>query len=306
MPLSIIPDAEIYHILVVDDEPDVHKLTKLSLKGMTYQGKKIVLDFASTGKEAVEKIVANPAIAVMLLDVVMETNSAGLDACQKIRDVLGNHFVRILLRTGQPGSAPEKQTIDEYDIDGYLPKTELTSTRLYSAVRTALKSWNELVELERHRQLLTVIHEGVISVHSFEPLDVALQRILETSVTLCPTSLAVLQLETFEEQSNPRKFLLHLNSHEVDEQTVAMIADRMNQNHAGVAGAIEGGYLLQIQLHREMGSGWIYLDKAEPDDFATKSLPILASHAGNVLYSAVAQAMLTNQESLSVCDEMII
>ena len=75
MPLSIIPDAEIYHILVVDDEPDVHKLTKLSLKGMTYQGKKIVLDFASTGKEAVEKIVANPAIAVMLLDVVILAKS---------------------------------------------------------------------------------------------------------------------------------------------------------------------------------------------------------------------------------------
>ena len=119
-----------------------------------------------------------PNIAVILLDVVMETNTAGLDACRAIRQELNNPFVRILLRTGFPGEAPERETINAFDLDGYLPKAELTSTRLYSAIRTALKAWEELIELERHRELLAAIHVGVVTLHSFAPLEEALEQIL--------------------------------------------------------------------------------------------------------------------------------
>jgi CheY-like chemotaxis protein len=135
-----------FQVLIADDEPDVYTITQLALKGLQYRNKPVVLRATATGKETVQALKSDPSIAVILLDVVMETDSAGLDACRAIRSELGNRFVRILLRTGQPGHAPERKTIDEYDIDGYLPKAELTSTRLYSAVRTALKAWAELVE----------------------------------------------------------------------------------------------------------------------------------------------------------------
>src|SRR5262249_59490184 len=143
------------HVLIVDDEPDIHAVTRLSLRGLRYRNREVKFISASSGAEAVAIVKSRPDVAVMLLDVVMESASAGLDACRTIRDELGNRFVRILLRTGQPGAAPEKQTIDEFDIDGYLPKAELTTNRLYAAVRTALKAWEELIELERHRDLLT-------------------------------------------------------------------------------------------------------------------------------------------------------
>src|SRR5262249_7102302 len=129
-----------------------------------------------------------------------------------IRDELGNRFVRILLRTGQPGAAPEKRTIDEFDIDGYLPKAELTTNRLYAAVRTALKAWEELIELERHRELLAAIHDCVISLASFEPLEASLGRILETAVAICPTALAILELQSFEKEGNPRRWFVYLST----------------------------------------------------------------------------------------------
>ena len=128
-------------------------------------------------------VAQNPHIAVILLDVVMETDHAGLEACRSIREDLGNHFVRIILRTGQPGSSPEKETIDSYDIDGYLAKTEITSARLYSSVRTALKAYDELMDLERHKESLALIHDCAMSVHSFEPLQPALDRILGVALT---------------------------------------------------------------------------------------------------------------------------
>jgi len=42
----------------------------------------------------------------VLLDVIMETDQAGLDLVEFIRDTLKNETVRIILRTGQPGQAP--------------------------------------------------------------------------------------------------------------------------------------------------------------------------------------------------------
>src|SRR5262249_7285539 len=145
---------EKYYVLVVDDEPDVLSVTHLSLRGLSYHGREVEFLAAASGQETVQIIQAHPEVAVILLDVVMETMSAGLDACRAIRTDLGNRFVRILLHTGQPGAAPERETIDEYDIDGYLPKAELTTNRLYAAVRTALKAWEDLSHLERHRHYL--------------------------------------------------------------------------------------------------------------------------------------------------------
>ena len=100
---------EEYRVLVVDDEPDIHAVTKLSVRGLTYADREVELLSATSGAEAVETMRANPDVAVILLDVVMETDSAGLDACRAIRDELDNHLVRIVLRTGQPGQAPERR-----------------------------------------------------------------------------------------------------------------------------------------------------------------------------------------------------
>ncbi|HVY45693.1 MAG TPA: response regulator, partial [Minicystis sp.] len=201
-----------FRVLVVDDEPDIHAVTKLSLRGLKHDGRGVELLSAASAKEALETLRANPDVAVVLLDVVMESDSAGLDACRAIRGELGNRFARILLRTGQPGVAPERQTIDDYDIDGYLPKAEISSTKLYSAVRTALRAYAELVELERHRQTLDALHACVVGLRSYAALKQTLERVLETVVAICPAPLAVLHLETFEEQGDPKRYLVNLST----------------------------------------------------------------------------------------------
>src|SRR5215813_7080995 len=266
-----------HKILVVEDEPDIFTLTKLSLKGLQYKGREVEFLSASTGQDAVHTMRMNPNIALILLDVVMETNSAGLDACRRIRDELGNSLVRILLRTGQPGEAPERQSIEQYDIDGYLPKIELTSDRLYAAVRTALKAWEELVDLDRHRSYLKSVHECIVSLRSFEPLENALRRILATAVEICPTDFGVLSLETFDKAGNPQSYLLHLAP--------------------GIDDILVEAHVEPLRVHRELGYGFIYLRRmASPDDeLVLTMLPMLAAHAANALYSAISHAMLSAQ-----------
>jgi len=279
-----------HKILVVDDEPDIFTVTKLSLKGLQYKGRKVELLHANTGQDAVRKMRINPDIALILLDVVMETNSSGLDACRRIREELGNSLVRILLRTGQPGEAPERQTIEQYDIDGYLPKVELTSDRLYASVRTALKAWEELADLDRHRSYLKSIHECVVSLRSFEPLENTLRRILEAAVEICPTDLAVLSLETFDTAGNPQTYLLHLAPGSDDiraEVEAAAVAAKVRRSER------VDGHIEPLHVHRELGYGFIYLRTASPDELVLTMLPMLASHAANALYAAISHGMLS-------------
>ncbi|KJU84444.1 response regulator receiver modulated metal dependent phosphohydrolase [Candidatus Magnetobacterium bavaricum] len=138
-----------WKVMVVDDDLSIHDVTKIALRDFQYNGKAIRLMGAFTGKEATELIGHNPDIALIILDVVMEDDNAGLRVAKYIRDVLKNKAVRIILRTGQPGSAPERSVIIEYDINDYKTKSDLTVDKLFSAVITSLRSYTDIVALEK-------------------------------------------------------------------------------------------------------------------------------------------------------------
>ncbi len=286
-----------HRVLVVDDEPDVIAVTRLSLRSLQYNGHGVELVPAASGREAVESLRTHPNTSVILLDVVMETEHAGLDACRAIREQLGNRRTRILLRTGQPGVAPEKKAIDEYDIDGYLLKTELTTTRLYAAVRTALKAYEELTELERHRELLRYLHELTVQVRAFDGLEVALQKVLTAAQSLTNARLAVLSLRTFESGGSPMNCLLHSGGHEAAARDVAARVQGDRGALSLTAPATFGdGTLVPLRLHRELGDGWLYLEGGSVDQAAWQVLPLLAAQASNTLYAAAAQQLLEQRD----------
>ncbi|MBF0126018.1 MAG: EAL domain-containing protein [Magnetococcales bacterium] len=136
-------------ILIVDDDQDVHTLTRMVLRDLVFEGQGVRFLSAYSAAEAIPMLERNPLIAVMLLDVVMETDQAGLDLVRHVRDVMRNGFVRIILRTGQAGQAPEPQVIVEFDINDYRDKSDLTSQKLITAVIVALRAWRDLQTIDR-------------------------------------------------------------------------------------------------------------------------------------------------------------
>ena len=146
-----------WKILIVDDEIEIHNITKLALKEFTFENKLIKFISAYSGKEAKEMIQAHPDIALILLDVVMETEEAGLELVKYIRDILDNQIVRIILRTGQPGQVPEDVVIVSYDINDYKTKTELTNKKLFTTVVTALRAFRSLTQIEASKSELEKI-----------------------------------------------------------------------------------------------------------------------------------------------------
>lgn len=144
-------------ILIVDDEEEVHSVTRLVLSGVTLDGRPLAYLHAYSAAEALEILGERDDIALTLLDVVMETDDAGLRAVETIREDFKNDEIRIVLRTGQPGQAPEEWVIMRYDINDYKTKTELTRSKLLTTVISALRSFQQIRTINESRRGLEKI-----------------------------------------------------------------------------------------------------------------------------------------------------
>lgn len=160
-----------WKLLIVDDEAEVHNVTRLVLSGFRYKGRGLEFLSAYTGAEARAMLAAHPDIAVILLDVVMEENDTGLKLVKYIREELENRFVRIILRTGQPGQAPEERVIVEYDINDYKEKTELTAQKLLTTIVSALRTSSDIATIEANRLGLEKIIEASENIFELQSLE---------------------------------------------------------------------------------------------------------------------------------------
>ncbi|ACU88617.1 response regulator [Desulfomicrobium baculatum] len=141
----------LWKVMIVDDDDFVHKVTELTLGDYHYQNAPVRYLHAYSGAEARALLLEHPDTAVILLDVVMETENAGLEFARHVRQEANNSFVRIILRTGQPGQAPERKVITEYDINDYKHKAELSEQRLFTAITAAIRSYRDLRTIELGR-----------------------------------------------------------------------------------------------------------------------------------------------------------
>jgi response regulator RpfG family c-di-GMP phosphodiesterase len=157
-----------WKVLIVDDEPEVHSVTRLVLGNFRFAERSLELLSAYTSREAETLLARHGDTAVVLLDVVMESEQAGLDLVRTIRGRLDNPFVRIVLRTGQPGQAPEHEVIAAYDINDYKEKTELTAQKLATTLYAALRAYRDMRSVEASRRGLEQVIEASSQVFSIQ------------------------------------------------------------------------------------------------------------------------------------------
>lgn len=156
---------ETWKIAIVDDEPDVHAITRLALRNARFENRGFEFLSAHSAVEAQQLFQDHSDIALCILDVVMETPDAGLRLVNYIRKTLNNHKVRIVLRTGQAGQAPEEEIISEYDINDYKEKTELSATKLQTLINASLRSYRDIIELETFNKGLRHILRATTEVY---------------------------------------------------------------------------------------------------------------------------------------------
>jgi signal transduction histidine kinase/CheY-like chemotaxis protein len=176
-----------WKIAVIDDEPAVHDGTRFALSDYRLNGQGLEILSAYSAADGRELMRAHPDVAVVLLDVIMESDTAGLGLVEFIRKDLKNETVRIILRTGQPGQAPERRVIVDYDINDYKAKTELTADKLFTALTAALRSHQQLQRMVETRRGLEIIIEAASALFDFK----SMQRLAEGVLTQIASLLNV-------------------------------------------------------------------------------------------------------------------
>ena len=179
--------ARKWKIAVIDDDHAVHEGTRFALSDYNLNGQTLEILSAYSAAEGRTLMRAHPDIAAVLLDVIMETDAAGLDLVEYIRNEIKNETVRIILRTGQPGQAPERRVIVQYDINDYKAKTELTADKLFTSLTAALRSYQQLERMVQTRRGLEIIIDAASTLYDFK----SMQRLAEGVLTQIASLLNV-------------------------------------------------------------------------------------------------------------------
>lgn len=129
-----------WRVLIADDDPSVHQATLAALAGQRIHDRPLVFLHAYSARETISLLATDTGVHLLLLDVVMESPEAGLQAVTDIRNGLGQHDLKIIIRTGQPGQRPEQEIRRRYAIDGYASKAELTRSMLRDVIASALQA----------------------------------------------------------------------------------------------------------------------------------------------------------------------
>jgi signal transduction histidine kinase/DNA-binding NarL/FixJ family response regulator len=179
--------ARKWKIAVIDDDQAVHEGTRFALSDYNLNGQTLEILSAYSAAEGRVLMRAHSDIAAVLLDVIMETDAAGLDLVEYIRNEIKNETVRIILRTGQPGQAPERRVIVQYDINDYKAKTELTADKLFTSLTAALRSYQQLERMVQTRRGLEIIIDAASTLYDFK----SMQRLAEGVLTQIASLLNV-------------------------------------------------------------------------------------------------------------------
>ncbi len=179
--------ARKWKIAVIDDDQAVHDGTRFALSDYSLNGQTLEILSAYSAAEGRTLMRAHPDIAAVLLDVIMETDVAGLELVEYIRNEIKNETVRIILRTGQPGQAPERRVIVQYDINDYKAKTELTADKLFTSLTAALRSYQQLERMVQTRRGLEIIIDAASTLYDFK----SMQRLAEGVLTQIASLLNV-------------------------------------------------------------------------------------------------------------------
>jgi signal transduction histidine kinase/ActR/RegA family two-component response regulator len=245
----------VWTLLIVDDEKDIHEVTGLAFKRRSWRKRPFDLISCYSAREAMDMLAKGPPnrFQVAIVDVVMETETAGLDLCRHLRSEYPSS-VRIVLRTGQPGVAPEERIINEYDIDAYMAKPDVTPERLYATVRSCLRSSQDIETLIAFSRQLRNFTSALQTISTDADLEVFMNeglRFLElkhqVSVAFVksidvvdPSSVSAAAITAAHEKGLPAGTMLSGADHGLGSGHILLFAVRVE----GSEQTVRGGFLV--------------------------------------------------------------
>ena len=189
-----------WRILAVDDDEGFQNTTAMALRNMTILGRPLEVVHAFSLAEAARCLAHDRDFAVILADVVMETEDAGLRLVKGVRETLGLFEPRIVLLTGQPGFAPVRRIMEEYDLSDYCLKSDLARRGLKQVLTGVIRGYEQIRQLAAARKGLQLIIESSSRLAAARSIDdlargalVEIARLIGVAAEEAPAALAFLE-----------------------------------------------------------------------------------------------------------------
>jgi response regulator RpfG family c-di-GMP phosphodiesterase len=185
-----------WKVVIADDDEEIHKITKLALNDYRYLNQPIEFIDSYSKSETLNILRSHNDIALVLLDVVMDEPNSGLQIVKFIRETLREPMTRIILRTGEPGSAPEKEVVSKFDINDYKEKTELTATKLFTSVHTSIKNYCDIRTISASKQGFTKIISDAADLYQIKEYSAFVETAIAQFVNLMQANPDVVLLKS--------------------------------------------------------------------------------------------------------------
>lgn len=297
-------------VLLVDDDEDVLAVSRLVLKNVRFEDRGLRLLEAQSAAEARDVFEREPDIALAFVDVVMETEHAGLDLIRHVRNTLGNRETRLVIRTGNPGAAPQGDIVTHLEIDDYAEKTELTARRLQTTVVTSLRSYRNVrsrIELERG---LERIIEASSALHSTVGETDLFRRALDHVADFVATTIGSEPgVDGFVIHRTPAGLCLAVGkgqyaaaeNRRLEDTLPATLCEAIEtvsrEPSEGGISSQDGGLLLPIRTHRAEALVFWVATPHPPGEVARRILEVFLSRLGALIGNAVLQREVLDAQS---------
>ena len=306
-----------WRILVVDDDDSVHQITKLVLADAVVEGRKLELVSAYSSKEAQDILADDDSFCMAFVDVVMETDHAGLELVEWIRKVKCNQAIRLVLRTGQAGTAPEAKVIKEFDINDYKEKTDFTAGKMTTSVYASIRAYRDIMTIQKSldafKQLIVATHD-LLQISQFKPFGSAALNHLLTLMDVESSALYIArnQLDFDQNSSNliiacTGKYVSEsdsLENSDIDESVKQMIKQAFDEKtHTSNDECFVGYYETSPN-----SSSVLYIEfEDEAEHFRSNLIELYATNVALILESLTKQLEIekTQKELLYIVGEAI-
>jgi response regulator RpfG family c-di-GMP phosphodiesterase len=200
-----------WRILVVDDDDSVHEITRLVFANLVIENRTLQIMSAYSSAEAKMLLQQYNDFCMAFIDVVMETDDAGLKLVEWIRQDLKNQAIRLVLRTGQAGTAPESRVIRDFDINDYKEKTDFTASKMITSLYAGIRGYRDITTIQR-------------SLDAFKQLILATRDLLKVNQLKNFGSAALSHLLTLMELDSSALYIARTQTDYNDEATNMIIA----------------------------------------------------------------------------------
>ncbi|WP_348945555.1 HD domain-containing phosphohydrolase [Chitinibacter sp. FCG-7] len=306
-----------WKVVVIDDERDIFEVTRLSLSRVKVDGRPLELLYADSARSGYELLSMHPDVAVAFIDVVMESPEAGLELVERIRSEMKNHSLRIILRTGQANQHPEEVVIQEYDINDYKAKTELTNIKLKTCIYAAIRSYRDIVTIRNTQHGMEKViasSQAVLrsrTLHQFG--SAVLQQLLDLlNIQSSEVYLVSQSVDLYGDKVNHVLAATGENISVQDDLSTPVLPDHVrelvNYVNAGGDNHLPGAAFLARFQVGESSSNVLYASLNQPlDALQTKLLQMFASNVALIFESLYTKENIqeTQKELLLVIGDAI-